>query len=511
MYVLFNLGESLRLLVWKANRQGAEGLENLPPIFYGGVHMSMATLQLYKNPYIYPDYGTITSYGSSMACTPVGTGLKSGMIKVKGTMADFMNCNYLALTRSGKTIYAWIEDVKHSTANSFEVSYRLDPWRTFRSNITLGTQFIERSNIVTFKRDELLGSTQAEPDVLETMHTFDNSNNRTLVIQTTTDTGEQFSNTPVNPTQYKFYFMDYNIHDWVGNTSLNQFMMAIGGGAEPENIVTMYSVPFVDTSHLDTADITIHPGNTKVTGFKVLRENKTMQNRLTQQKKINIGTPINALMRVEHNVQLVIPDAGIISIPDYMLKDGDLYLRQDIDLFSGASNYMVVSSNKYYTQSVRGSSIASIPVISDIKDTYLSQNQNALATSLIGDVAGIAGGVVAGGGAGSALAGLNGIINRYANISDMTGKTSNAPAFLGTALVASFNQSFWVVVTKQNVDNENHVHNNFGYPMNKVMPLNFPTSGYIKTQACSVSSDGTVPRWAIEEINQMFNNGVLVK
>ena len=92
---------------------------------------------------------------------------------------------------------------------------------------------------------------------------------------------------------------------------------------------------------------------------------------------------------MDHSVQVVVPDAGIISIPDYMLKDGDLYLRQDVDMFSGASNYMVVSDNKYFTQSVRGSSISSIPIISDPMETYISQNQNALATALIGDVASI--------------------------------------------------------------------------------------------------------------------------
>src|SRR5690606_36199061 len=89
-------------------------------------------------------------------------------------------------------------------------------------------------------------------------------------------------------------------------------------------------------------------------------------------------------------------------------------------------------------------------------------------------------------------------------------KVSNPPDFLGTALASSFNQMFWLMITKQPVDNANVVHSNFGYPMNKVAPLTFPTRGYIKTQGCAVSSDGTVPQWAIDEINNMFNNGVYV-
>ena len=147
--------------------------------------------------------------------------------------------------------------------------------------------------------------------------------------------------------------------------------------------------------------------------------------------------------------------------------------------------------------------------------TYISQNQNALATSLIGDVATVFGGLAMIGsqgaiGTGATLSGLNGIINRQAMIEDMANKTSNPPAFLGTALASFFNRQFWTIVTKQAVDNANQVHGNYGYPLNKVASLTFPSSGYIKTQGCSVTTDGTVPTWAIEEINQMFNNGVQV-
>lgn len=482
--------------------------------------MSMASLQLYKNRWQYPNYGSISAVGNSMPCTPVGTGLKSGTIKVKGNMADFLNCNYLGFTRSGKTIYAWIEEVKFSTANSFEVSYRVDPWRTYRNNVVLGNQFIERSMTPTNKRDDMLGSSQEEPEVIERVHTIGNSSNRVLVVQAKVYTGEQFSNTPVQPTPHRFYFLEYNIHAWTQNATLNQFITAITGGAEPENIVTMYSIPYVDTSHLPTDNLYIHGKDTiTIPGFKLLNEGYSMQGRLYNETKINLGVDIDELLRVDHSVQLVVPDAGIISISDEMLKDGDLYLRQDVDMFSGASNYMVVGATKYFTQSVRGSSISSIPIISDPMETYISQNQNALATSLIGDVASIAGGVVVAGstgglgavmGSGAVVSGINGIVSRQASIQDMASKTSNPPAFLGTAMASNFNQLFWTVVTKQHVDNAGLVHSNFGYPLNKVAPLTFPSSGYIKTQGCTVASDGTVPKWAIEEINTLFNNGIYV-
>lgn len=483
--------------------------------------MSMARLQLYKNPWHYPNYGSITPYGSPMDCVPVGTGLRTGKIRVRGNMADFMSCNYLALTRNGKTIYAWIEDAYFHTADSFEITYRVDAWRTYKDHIDLGVQFIERSNVVTFKRDDLLGATQAHPEVLERVHTINNSNNRVLVVQTRVYDGEQFSNTPVHPSPYRFFFLEYNIHNWAGNPTLNSFMTAITGSAEPENIVTMYSIPWVDTSHLPTAPLIIHPSGVTIEGFKMLGEDRTMQGRLFNETKIMIEDLVNIdeLLRVDHSVQVVVPDAGIISIPDYMLKDGDLYLRQDVDMFSGASNYMVVSRSKYFTQSVRGSAVSSIPIVSDPMDTYISQNQNALATALIGDVASIITGATtayATGGLGSAIgasmtsSGISNIINRYASILDMQNKVSNPPAYLGSALASSFNQMFWLVITRQPVDNASIVHANFGYPLNKVAPLVFPSKGYVKTQGCAVASDGTVPQWAIDEINNMFNNGIYV-
>lgn len=482
--------------------------------------MALASLQLYKNPYSYPNYGSITAVGSAVPCTPKGTGFKTGTISVASRISNFNDCNYLALTRNGKTTYAWIEDVAVETDNSFTVSYRVDPWRTYRSSIDLGVQFIERSNQITYKRDSMLGATQAYPDIIETFHTIGSNRTRTLVVQEKIYAGEQLSNTPVQPTPHKFYFLEYNIDNWAANEALSAFIISITGGIKPENIVTLYSIPQIDISHLPTTDLIIQPGSVAIPGFKALHELTNMNGRLFTTTDIDIGTDIDELLRVDHSVQLVVPDAGIINIPDSILKEGNLKLRQDVDIFSGASNYMVTSGSKYYTQSIRGSSISSIPIISDPMDTYLSQNQNALITSLIGDVASIGAGIAIAGatgglgavvGSSTVISGINGIVSRQASIADMAGGASNPPAYLGTALASTFNQSFWVVVTKNPVDNASIVHSKYGYPLNKVVNLVFPTSGYIKTQGCDVSSDGTVPRWAIEEINQMFNNGVAVQ
>ena len=488
--------------------------------------MGMATLQFYKNKYYYPHYSeSLTSYGMALDCTPVGMNLRSGTLRVKGDMTDFMSCNYLAFTRDYQTLYAWIDDVKFRTEDSFEVTYTVDAWRTYKNKIELGTQFIARQNYETYLPDDLLGSSLKQANIASLPHTIGQANKRVFVIQTRASTGEIMSRTPVQPTPYQFYMLEYNADNWYASTPLNNLMHRLNGGAKPINIVTMYSIPWVDLSALPGAypglPVEDADGTTHIEGFKFLGADVSAGSFLYNETELDFDTDLSVLQRAPHSVQIVIPEAGIINISDDILMQPDLKLRQDIDLFSGAVNYMLVSgSNKYFNQSVRGSSVASIPIVSDPLDTYLSQNQNALTTSLIGDVASIAGGVAtavgsgglgAGLGAGMASSGVANIIGRVANQADIANQYSNPPAFLGTAMATNFNGQFWVLVTRKAIDNAELVHTNYGYPYNKIGVLVFPNAGYIQTEGCAVNStDGSVPNWAISEINNNFNSGIYV-
>lgn len=488
----------------------------------------MATLQFYRNKYYYPHYShSISTYGAPMECTPVGMNFKSGALRVKGDMTDFMECNYLAFTRDGVTLYAWIDDVQYLTQDSFQVTYSVDAWRTYKNKINLGKQFIARRPQESILYDKLLGGSTDYPEIDSLRYPIGDPGKRVFVVQVRAGEDETFSNSPVNPTPYQFYMKEFDFNNWTSDPAIEQLMSTLSGGAETQNIVTMYSIPYMDLSSLTGAPLNVvtASGTTTVNGFKGLTDEdpKTLLHNVTPIQFTD--DDIKYLLRTDHSVQLVVPEAGVIDIPDELLTRPDLGLRQDIDLFSGASNYMLVTGDggytgEVFTQSVRGSSISSIPIVSDPYDTYMSQNQNALATSLIGDVASIAGGVAIAAGApgigtaiggGSVLSGINGIINRSAGIKDSTSQYSNPPAFLGTALVSNYNQSFWIVTRKTGVENATEVHSNFGYPWNLVGALSFPSSGYIQTQGCAVmSTDGSVPRWAMTEINGMFNNGVLV-
>lgn len=488
----------------------------------------MATLQFYTNKYYYPHYiESISTYGLPMECTPVGMNFRSGVLRVKGDMLDFMSCNYLSFSRDGVTLYAWIDDVKFRTEDSFEVTYSVDAWRTYKNKIDLGTQFIARRPQATVLKDRLLGGSTDYPEIASFGNPIGNPSKRIFVVQVRTGTGEPFSRTPVNPTPYQFFMREYTANDWVSDTPLDNLMSQLIGGAETQNIVTMYSIPYADISGLSSIDLPVitASGTTLISGFKFLGDNDPTDI-LSTEVPISYGTTnIDELLRVDHSVQIVIPEAGIIDIPDELLVDTGLKLRQDVDLFSGACNYMLVKGDgSRYLQSARGSSISSIPIVSDPMDTYLSQNQNALATSLMGDVASIAGGAALGFGLGGPLggmagaiggggviSGINGIVNRNASIKDAGAKYSNPPAFLGTALATKYNQQFWVVIRQTGVENATEVHTNFGYPWGLVGTLTFPSSGFIQTEGCAVkTTDGSVPKWAMDEIDMRFNNGILV-
>lgn len=492
--------------------------------------MEMGKIKYYMNQYDYPHYSqTLTEYyEEERDCTPVGMGLKTGKLHVAGSMTDFMHVNYFRFQRGGETFYAWIDDVNFRTDNSYDITYSVDAWRTYRNQIELGVQYIGRApnppgtSAFIRKPDRLLGGGDPYNLTEVIKHDIEDSSKRVFVVQMRVDTGETYSRSPVQPTPYDFYFTEYDVNNWQGAYHIEQVMEAISG-EKPENLVTMYSIPFMKLDLLDAAQLALHQpdGDTVyIDGFKRLGDNDP-KFLLTNLTRINLPADFKEMFDGPHSVSVVVPEAGIISIPDELLVKENIFLRQDVDMFSGASNYMLQVNGFNYTQSIRGSSVASIPIISDPLDTYLSQNQNALTTSLIGDVAMIAGGgLMAAGlpglgaamGGGAAMTGISNIVKREATQADMGSNFSNPPAFLGTALASNFNQTFWVVVTKAGIDNRQLVWDNYGHVYDMVDNLTFPVSGFIQTEGCNVRSKPGwgVPRWALQSINSMFDNGVQV-
>ncbi len=477
--------------------------------------MIMNTIQLYKNPKYYPQYThTITKYGGELTATPRNMDLKNGYVDLQLTFADVMKCNYLSYERDGLKVYAWITNVEERGGNRlFRFFYEVDPLRTYYSKLDLDNQFITRSPEPTEIFDPFLGSTQAYSDITRTEYSLGDPTKRVLVLQIKRGPSDAVSNVPVNPSPHNFLVKEYNVDTWPSDSTIYDLMIAMAS-EKPTNIITMYSVPYFDTSDLGTATFTVN-GET-VTGLKIIGTTTPTKNLITT--KTNITIP-SGLTKVAHSVMVVIPEAGVMNIPDELLYVDGLALRQDVDIFSGACNYMLVDGddNPYHLSS-RGSSISSIPVVGDPLETYLSQNQNTLAVSMLGDVASVVAGgaMMATGGGGLAGAGLltkgiSGLAGTYGNALDTGRVQTNPPAYLGTALAPNFNQKFWLIVVQAKVTNESLVNAELGYPCNIFKPLALPAAGYIQTQGCALKTDGTVPLWALQEMNRLFDNGIKVE
>lgn len=472
----------------------------------------MNTVKLYKNPHPYPHYGGITEYKTIQA-TPRNQNLKSGYVDMQLSLDEILSFNYVSFTRNGRTVYGWVESVEDIGGNKlWRVHYTTDAFRTYRGDIVLGTQYIERSPNPTLLEDPLLGSTRETNKFLRVLYNMSNPTYRYCVVQTRNmGGGEQSSNTPGQPSPYQFLFCRYNVNNWISSIPILSLINLLTQSGKTSNIVTIYSVPYVDTSRLAETSLSVIIGEEthNISGWYFLGE--SVDPRGVFSTYTNIEFP-EGITKTRHSVKLVFPDAGIMSVPDEYLYYPNLGILQEIDVFSGACNYLLCLDELTPTHiSIRGSSLSTIPILSDPYDTYISQNQNTLAVGLLGDTATFTGGVLSGN-VSAALAGAGALVNTATGLMDAQNAIpSNPPAFLGSALVSRYNQSFWAIVMWKDYDNEPEVRARYGYPQHRLGELTLPTKGFIQTSNCSIGSNGSVPLWAINEINQLFNAGILFK
>lgn len=470
----------------------------------------MLQVTLYKNPDPYPYYSdNLTTY-KTVSATPLHNNLRSGYVDLTLSFSDMFSFNYISFLAGGRTIYAWVDNIEHLSGDNLRrVHYTTDALRTYRSSLVLGTQYIARSPVETLQEDPLL-SNASHINSYETIDiSFSLPSVRYCVVQARPADGQSGSNTAGQPSPYEFYFAQYNVNNWNASGPVSELMGELSSGARTENIVALYSIPHVNLSKLQAAQLHVirNIGSRSIEGWYKLPPTGDPVD-LTR-LVTNIFIP-EGITKTSHNISVVIPEAGIMRIPDEMIEMTGLSLRLDTDIFSGASNYMLCSDfGETPTHiSVRGGSLSSIPILSDPYDTYISQNQNTLAVGLLGDVASLAAGIgtmnpVAIG------AGAMSLVNKATSMGDLKNSIpSNPPAFLGSALIGKFNKKAWLSIMRTPYDNEVEVRERYGYPYNRISALSIPASGFIQTQNCNVSSNGSVPLWAINEVNQLFNGGI---
>lgn len=503
----------------------------------------MNELRLYKNQAAYPDYSAaLTQVGQIREVTPRNMDYRTGYIDIQSTFDEVMGCNYLSIKRDSGTIFAWIMNVEERSGDRlYRLHYQVDAFRTFKARISWMSQWILRDPNPTNLKDKLLSSTQAYPDIKRQGFAFSDAGMRTLVIQVREQVDPQppYKSSPLQPIPYVLYMKKYSTNSWAQVQTIVDLIYYLGNSAKTSNVVTIYSVPGVlyETTEEDTFSLQFATDSQFSTGawedgpaiINVKKYTGTISSLKSEKQLLYDTDVINSdLLKVEHSVSIVTPDAGIMNITDELLYRYRLSMVRYVDVYSGSVNYMLEAPDeddptgplKPLNVSARAGGTPSIPILSNPMDTYLSQNQSALASSLLGDVAMIGGGIGMGvmtGGASSVAsvpmisAGVGGLISTAGNVMDANrAAPSNPPAVLGAALLPHYDGQFWLVATVQHVDNKVVVNERYGYPQNTLKSLTLPVTGFVQTQNCNVRSDGTVPLWALQEINGLLDNGIRI-
>ena len=212
--------------------------------------MTMATVQFYNNPYHYPDFkSTLTPLTPQVSMTPKNTTTKGGTLHLSGEWGNLSTYNYVCIRRNNTTTWAWVDSVRERGANACEVEYIVDAFRTYRNQITTGVQHLERVPFETELYDGLLSSTQQAHELNTSFIQWANYRTRVLVVQVRRqNTADNLSNTPGQPSPYNFYLASFDPDNWLASQPISELMNHLLTGAQTENIVTMYTIPYFDMS-----------------------------------------------------------------------------------------------------------------------------------------------------------------------------------------------------------------------------------------------------------------------
>lgn len=491
----------------------------------------MYTIQFYTNPHNYPNYGSITAVGEPFTIPGIDIDDAVGEFQTdKLSYAQRFSVNYLSLVRDGVTLYAEITNITRvSGANLVRINFKIDAFRSFKDITTFGTQMVVRQPTATFDLDPLLrGATGEVNDTIVTEITgLGSPGTRWMVIQIMRPTdGTMNYRTPVQPSPYVFYLKSYTMSTFHSDTSIQALMNIITDSSRPTNIATIYTVPSFFAGALTLSagtsiPIMIDGVQTDVgTDFRLVVSGDWANALKLTSDSFNLSD--KSILRTRHTVSVIIPEAGVLQVPDEILFKPGLKVRQDIDLYTGASNYMLIYDGVVATPySVRSGGVSNIPIAYDMQQQTLASNRTSITAGIVGDVAsvgiglaGMASAVGSGGllapagimGGGMALKGAIGLVSTFGALGDAVNSQVNPPSYLGSATVLNYAQRCYLMITKGRNDNASIVNTRYGYPVNQIQALTIPSSGYIQTQDCNVS--GPIPMWARQEINTLLNDGL---
>lgn len=509
----------------------------------------MATVT-FSNVEPYPYYSVAPIEGLEYEIVLISKNSTGGSFTFKPNYAHFdLNIiNFVLIKEESQIdIYAFIESWERERNGMYTISYKIDALRTFRKNIKFGKQYVLRAsgletfNYVSTRTDPLVKTvgkpkTIIKEEVLAPVYTGTPGitardiryvvvqvRSRTYVGGVDVDEGVVPSNNPLNPSQYRLYVAEYQINNPNASFPIRTLLETLRNTSETSNIVTMYSVPFINRFRsLAQEDLIVRVKDKEaftVTGFRVVGEFDDVMSLQTYQGYIVLpditpGEPYNPLLG--HTAELVTPEGQVLIIPpiysgvlprDDADYTGVVEIERIVDLYSGSVTTHI-GHNRLTPYSVRSGPLGEITILSDPTETYKANNKNSMAVGLATTAGGILTSSVTGGlSLGVAGAGLTSVAGTIAGIAD-SGSYSNQPLFLGETIAAKYNNSFFLQITHHETIDGGPI---LAPIVEKQIDLDFEFKNslpYIQTIQCSVIGRKNTPKWALDEINNLLDKGL---
>ena len=465
---------------------------------------------------------------------------KDGYIKVKATLDDLWNCDYIMYKNSGfsdKWFYAFITKKEYLSENTVAITFKTDVWQTWFSEIQFRESFVEREhvNVDTIGLHTVPESLELGGYVSNGDPTNSNIGGAHCVLATTYefDSPTSASGISQNYNGIKSGAIFYLIGDFTSVDALADIIKDHETNGKSDAIVGVFMVPDELTGYIELNSFGwsyTRPGGLNYGPYKRLPESNSAYDMgnttVTKPSTIDGYTPRNKKL-LTYPFCYLLGDNNTGSAGEYRYE----YFSTSNCVFNlkgaitpGCSikaiplNYQDQSSN--FLEGLVGAKYPLGSINTEVYANWMAQNSINVATQLVGSGVQIAGGLglmATGGGAvagasaiGSGLLGISstlGTIHQHKMMPDqLNGNVNN-----GDVVYASGKTDFSYY--KMSIKEEyakiiDEYFDMFGYKVGRVKDINITSRlywNYIKTIDCNII--GNIPGEDLIEIKDIFNRG----
>lgn len=451
---------------------------------------------------------------------------------------EYNYCMYQNENYSNKWFYAFITDMKYENDGLTYITIKTDVYQSWLFDLTFKASFIEREHVdddTTGKNllpeglqlGEYVANSKAQwlnnPDAI-----FTPNGNLVIIIGVTQKyTGSTWENQSGVVTDGIYQGLRYYVFNYNDVSTLNSWLDTYAGAGKSDAIKCMFILPKILTSGADRDDHLYAGSNTTVTKYINVTSGGASNKTIDFSNILDNYTPVNNKLKTFPYCFLL---ASNNSGSDVVYRYEDFYtitsgvktiqtpsFQIDSSITPSGSIRMIPLNYKGVAQNDNeGLNMGKFPICNwttDVYTNWLTQNAVNIPLSIAGSTVGIVSGAVTGNPIGVA-SGVIGIANTLGEIykESLVPPQSEGNINCGDVVTASGNNDFHfqtMSIKKEQLAIIDSYFSMFGYKVNEVKVPNLRSRtywNYIKTIDCNIEAD--IPQADLEEIKQMFNNGL---